>query len=329
VIIATVLVLACALAFALTAPVVARRADPASAVRLLVPTGLVVAAASTFALGVAAFTLIGQWSEIAELGPWSPTVLRSDSPIPSAAAVVGGLLLAYTVVSTVVLISRRSAALYAVHRTCGRLGAPGTVVVVESPAPDAFTTPEATGRIIVTRGMLDALTPPQRAAMLAHERSHLRHRHTWWLLAADLAAAVNPLLRSTARRLRHTTERWADEDAAAAVGDRRLVAHAVAHAALSAHTRREAVTAPAAGGDVPARVRALLRPAARRTWPNIAAAVACLALVAVTGATSLGLEHAGEKLFEKAMAAHGAPTHTVVATHPSRSAAGHHRGGPA
>lgn len=312
--VALVAVLACTLAYALAAPAVARRAHPAAAVRLLVPTGLVVAAASTFALGVSAFTLVGQWSEIAELGPWSPATLRADTPVPTVAAVVGVLLLLFLTASTVVLVSRRSAALYAVHRACGRLGAPGAIVVVESPDLDAFTTPEATGRIIVTRGMLDALTPPQQAAMFAHEQSHLRHRHTWWLLAADLAAAINPALRPTARVLRHTAERWADEDAAIAVGDRSVVAQAVGRAALAAHRRRYPVAAAAGGGNVPARVQALLRPAPRSVWPTVTAGLACLALLAVTAITCLGLERNGEALFEKAMAAtHPAPaTHTTV-----------------
>jgi hypothetical protein len=303
VIAAILVVLACALGFALLAPMTAGRIAPAAAVRLLVPTSLVVAATSTFTLGVVAFTLIGQWPWIAAFGAWSPAVLRADTPIPAVAAIVGGFLLAYAAASTVVLVSRRSASLIAVHRVCGRLGAPGAVVVVESPTPDAFTTPEATGRIIVTRGMLDALSQRQRAAMLAHERSHQRHRHTWWLLAADLAAAINPALRPTARTLRHTAERWADEDAAIAVGDRHLVAQTVARAALAAH-RHHSVAVAASGGNVPARVQALLRPRRRWLWPTLTAGLACLVLMVVTTAGSLGLEDNGEALFEKAMAAH-------------------------
>jgi len=119
-------VLALAGVFAVAGPVIARRVAPALATRLLVPTSLIIAAASTFALGVAAFTLIGQVPEIAELGPWSPNTLRADTPVPAGAAFVGGLVLTYAAISALVLVSRRSLAMVGVHRTCGRLGAPGS-----------------------------------------------------------------------------------------------------------------------------------------------------------------------------------------------------------
>src|SRR5262249_42248568 len=57
---------------------------------------------------------------------------------------------------------------------------------------------------------------------------HLVHRHAWWLLGADLAAAANPLLRPTAAVIGQAVERWADEDAAASIGDRRAAAPAPA-----------------------------------------------------------------------------------------------------
>ncbi len=300
-------------AFAAVGPVIAHRIHPAVAVWLLVPASLLIAAASTFALGVAAFTLIGQWSEIAEMGPWSPATLRQDTPVPATAAVVGALLLAYATVSTTILVSRRSVALVEVHRRCGRLGAPGSLIIIESDTPDAFTTPELTGRIIVTRGMLDALTPPQRRAMLAHEASHLRHRHTWWLLAADLAAAINPTLRPITRALRHAVERWADEDAATELADRRTVAHAVAHAALAAHEHRcrPSIVAAATGGDVPARVAALLTPRRLGIGPVLVAIAVSLALLAGTADASFAVQRNGEALFQHVMQT-DAGTHSIA-----------------
>ncbi|HKD97362.1 MAG TPA: M48 family metalloprotease [Micromonosporaceae bacterium] len=316
---AVLAVLACTAVLALAGPAVARSVHPATATRLLVPVGLAAAMASAFALAVAAFTLVGQLPEIAEMGEWSPAALRADTPVPAVAAMCGALLLAYALGSTLLLVWRRSVALLAVHRSCGRLGDPGALVVVESDAPDAFTTPEVNGRIIVTRGMLNALTPAQRRAMLAHEASHLRHRHTWWLLAADLAAAINPALRPTARALRQTVERWADEDAAAAVADRETVAYAVAHAALAAHTYRyrpgTAAAAAATGGDVPARVAALLVPRAPGARGVIVALAISLMVVAGTVFSTLAVERSGETLFEKAMGADGRLVHAVVATH--------------
>jgi Zn-dependent protease with chaperone function len=300
-----VAVLACTLAYAVAAPRIAGRIGPAVAIWMLVPASLLFAAAGTFAVAVAAFTLIGQFPEIAEMGRWSPATLRSDAPIPPAAAGGGLVLLTYATMSAIVLVSRRSRALMEVHRSCGRLGAPGSVVIVESDTPNAFTTPEITGRIIVTRGMLNALAPGEREALFAHEASHLRHRHAWWLFAADLAAAINPALRAIAQALRQTVERWADEDAVDAVRDRRTVAHAVAHAALAAHAYRSqpAATTAATSGDVPARVAALLAPRARRARPAIVAVAISVLLLGATGAATLAVQRDGERLFERVIAA--------------------------
>jgi peptidase M48-like protein len=286
---------------ALVGPTVARRVAPAWATRILVPACFLSAAASTFAVGVAALTLIGQLPEIAEEGDWSPAALHADSPVPAAVAGAGVLVLAYIVGSAFALVVRRSVALVGVHRDCTRHGAPGTVVVVESTTPDAFTTPALTGRIIVTRGLLDVLTPAERRAMFAHERSHLRHRHAWWLLAADLAAAINPLFRPTARQLRHTVERWADEDASRVVSDRRVVARAIAQAALAAHQHRTRpeMALGASGSDVPRRVAALLAPAPRWTRPALVVLAASATLLAATVIASVNVQRDGDALFDQ------------------------------
>ena len=64
--------------------------------------------------------------------------------------------------------------------------------------------------------MLRSLDGAQRRALLAHERSHPRHRHHLHHTACQFAAAVNPLLRRLPAAVELATERWADEDAAAA-----------------------------------------------------------------------------------------------------------------
>jgi hypothetical protein len=53
------------------------------------------------------------------------------------------------------------------------------------------------------------------------------------LAAAEAAAAVNPVLIPARRAVAYLCERWADEAAAAAVGDRHLTARALATAALA------------------------------------------------------------------------------------------------
>ncbi len=99
--------------------------------------------------------------------------------------------------------------------------------------------------------------------------------------------------------MRHTAERWADEDAAHALADRHLVARAVARAALARHAHHAAaqVVTAGTGGDVPARVRALLTPPAPRHRPAIAALATLLTALTLGTAT---VQQQGERLFERA-----------------------------
>jgi len=45
--------------------------------------------------------------------------------------------------------------------------------------------------------------------LLAHERSHLRHRHDRYTTLARVAATLNPLLRPTVGAVEFLLERWA------------------------------------------------------------------------------------------------------------------------
>jgi hypothetical protein len=113
------------------------------------------------------------------------------------------------------------------------------------------------GQIVVSAGMMQCLTGDERQALFAHERAHLHYRHHWYLWIADVASAVPPI-RPLAQLLRFNVERWADEEAAWQVGDRTIVASAIARAAL-AQTERLPVEALALSGTgVRARVEALL-----------------------------------------------------------------------
>jgi hypothetical protein len=69
-------------------------------------------------------------------------------------------------------------------------------------------------------------------------------------------------------------ERWADEEAARAVGDRALTARTIARVALLVKSNQQVPTMAATGGDVPDRVRALLTaPPRRRLLPVLGMAV--------------------------------------------------------
>ena len=107
-------------------------------------------------------------------------------------------------------------------------------MVTDDEAADAYTLPGLPCRIVITAGMLRALTGPERQVLLAHERAHASGVHYLFTTAARLAAAANPLLRPVASAVGYSVERWADERAAAVTGDRELAARAIARAALAA-----------------------------------------------------------------------------------------------
>jgi Zn-dependent protease with chaperone function len=296
---ATVAYLCLTLVFAWSAPRLAVRVHPAWSVRLIVPAAVAFAGAGLFILAANALTWAAQRPDVAELGDWSTRRLRLDDPVPHAIALLSASLLAASLVALATTGYRRTRALAEVHTAVRPCGADhGGVVLLDDERPDAFTTPGRRGRIVVTSGLMNALTPPQRAALIAHERSHLRHRHAFWVLAIDLASAVNPLLRSTAQAMTHAVERWADEDAAVAVDDRTLVARTVALASLLHKHGAAYVTnmmLAATGGDTPARVRALLGGRPRR---NGLAAAALVLMVVAAGVAVVGMQRSADALFD-------------------------------
>jgi beta-lactamase regulating signal transducer with metallopeptidase domain len=137
--------------------------------------------------------------------------------------------------------------------------------------------------------MLAVLHGPQRAALLAHERSHLAHRHHLWIQAAEVSAAANPLLRRLPTQVRSATEQEADLDAVDVVGDRGVLMAAIASAALA--RRRHGAPVPVApwpaatGADVVERVRLLREDVAPRGRTSAVAAAAVGVLI-VAGVVS-------------------------------------------
>ena len=291
--VAAVLAVIC---FAVIAPRLARRLPPALGTRILAPASVLMAGCTVFVLGVLSFTLVSQIPLVARLGSWSTSRLDAADPVPTSLAVVSLVLLGVIVGWASWKTVRRIRALIVVWRTYH--GAE-PVVVLDSARPDAFATPAPAGRVVVTSGLWEALSASERQVVLAHERSHLTHGHTWWTLAADLSAAINPLLRPTARCVRHAVERWADEDATRAVADRHLVARTLARVALLKHDSPQAtaLTPAATGGDVPDRVRALLDPPPRR---RPFALLALAALLAAAALGTLAVERSSDNFFDQA-----------------------------
>jgi beta-lactamase regulating signal transducer with metallopeptidase domain len=280
------------------------RLPPALATRLLVPTSLVMAACTVFVLGALAFTWLGQLPVISAIGSWSGSRLDASDPVPDPVAAVSLVLLGIAAVRTTVRLVHRGRSLASLYRIHRGLRSTESVIVINSSRLDAFATPAPAGRVVITSALLNALTPTERRAVLAHEQSHLAHRHVFWTLTADLAAAINPLLRPSATAVGHIVERWADEDAAELLGSRQLVARTIAKAALLRHQSQavaNGVLSAASGGDVPGRVRALMAPPPRRR-PLVLAA---LTLLLVAGAlATAAVEQTSDRLFDHAALHH-------------------------
>lgn len=120
------------------------------------------------------------------------------------------------------------------RQRCRRAG----LVVEDAAAVYAYAVPGPSPRVVLSDGLVRRLSSAEVDACVAHERSHLVHRHHLYALALELCAAACPWLRRAARRSQFHLERWADEDAAVATGDRVTVARAIARAAVEEHDRR-------------------------------------------------------------------------------------------
>jgi Zn-dependent protease with chaperone function len=275
----------------------AGRLPPVAATWLLAGSAVALAAASSTVLGLLALTALVRIPLAAAAGEMSEQVIRHGDPASVPVAVAAGVLLAAAAAGTCRALWHRTAALIAAGRQARRLPGAGQVVVTGDQAADAYTLPGWPCRIVVTTGMMRALSPPERQVLLAHERAHASGLHYLFTTAARLAAAANPLLRPVAAAVGYTVERWADERAAAAAGDRQLAARAIARAALAsaAAPPRQAshagalgaVTGPARmrrAGPVPRRVAALLGPPPQ---PRLLLVAAAVLLVAVAGASAL------------------------------------------
>ena len=107
----------------------------------------------------------------------------------------------------------------------------------------------------------------------------------------ELAAAAAPVLTSLKHHVRHATERWADEDAADDVGDRRLVALALARATLAGADYVPSPMMGLIGGSVPARIEALLAEPATRSMVWKATLLSVVGITAALATSTVQLHH--------------------------------------
>lgn len=260
------------------APLVVRHMHPGLATMLLTIFAVTVALATETILLLVGYIGTADILPAAHPSDWSRTLIRSALPIPTVVAIGAGLVaiaVAARAVVHVVEIVRSSRYTAAAATELSAAGdAAGDLVIVRDPAVDAYAVPGRGGRVVVTTGMLQALSASERRALLAHEYAHLRHHHYGYAQLARLAAIANPLLRPVGRAVDQTIERWADRVAVQEVGDPAVVARAIGAAALAGSGVRRPGALGAARDDVVGRVQELLEPRGRRLGAGVAFACA-------------------------------------------------------
>ncbi|HEY7879822.1 MAG TPA: M56 family metallopeptidase [Streptosporangiaceae bacterium] len=296
----------------------AHRLEPRQATWLLCAAAVVLAGCAAAALALAAGFAAARLPVLAALGDYSLAPFSTHNPVPVAGGIGAALALAGAAVAVTARSRHRVRALLLSYRRAARLNARDGIVVLPGPDLDAYALPGWPGRIVVSGGLLDLLEPRRRAALIAHERAHLAGRHHLFTITAWMAAAACPLLIPVARAVEFTVERWADEEAAAATGDRRLVAETIGQVAVMTAARgaaqgtarsalRLGMTGPARrrpsvawAGPVPRRVAALLA-APPRTQRRVLLA-ACTAVVLLAGLAVLDAARDLHALLELAQA---------------------------
>jgi beta-lactamase regulating signal transducer with metallopeptidase domain len=263
------------------------------------------AAAWAWNLGLLAGTLIGRVSYVADYGHWSERALALHDPVPVVTAATAVTLIAVAVGSLLWCCHRVSWELWRVWdivHACHEVTDDGVVVIAES-APRALAVPGLRGRVVITTAMIQALSVEERRVLLAHERTHLRWQHSLFRLGVRLSAAVLPVLKPIVRECDYQLERWADESAAIAVGDRGLAARALGRAALAGHRASRVAPSVSLGfaeQGVVGRVRALQADPPRN---NLHSLVLPVGILLTTAALSIQASRELDALFDFAMRA--------------------------
>lgn len=246
-----------ALVAGLAAGLLQRRLPPRLGVGVLTIVLATSAIAAAGALATLLFGTLAQLPWVADHAGWCRRL--AHDAVPSVGGMAGGVgLVVMTAAAWRAL--RRAKAVQAGQPDTGGL----TVLPID--AAVAYAVPGPRARVVVSSGMLSSLDPSERRVLMAHEHAHLRLGHHRYLRIGEVAAAAVPLLRPLLARLRFATERWADEEAAIEIGDRRLVARALVRAALAQGPAAAPQPAMSSLG-VPGRVDALLAGPALRPWP--------------------------------------------------------------
>ena len=245
---------------AVSSTAVHRRLPPAMAARVLAVAVAVVVAA---ALPTEWMVTLGYLAHVPYVGTgfrWCAETFGVHSRVPS--------LIGIPVALVTTLGTFRGIRLVRTYRRM-RHDCPGGVEIVDDHRAFAVTLPGPAGQIVLSSALMAMLDTRERAVVMAHEGAHAHHRHDRYLVMAHAAAAAVPFLRPLTSRLRFSLERWADEIAAQACGDRRLVARTLGKVAL--HRAGSTGLMNFAGLGVAGRVAALLSPPAGKPRSSMSA----------------------------------------------------------
>ena len=229
------------------------------------------------------------WAVVSGRGPVDP--VRGDHWVALtlagvlAAELVGVLALSW--VRTARTRRRHRALLELVILPAGEHPAGPDARVLDHPAPVAFCIPGARPLLVLSSGIVAELDDDQLAAVVAHERAHLREHHHLLLLPFVAWEAALPVLPAAARAhaaVRELVEMRADDVALRSLrgpAPRRTLAQAIVAAAGSAGPGSVPEGALAVGGgSLRDRVVRLLEPPqplpATGRWTALAAAALLL-----------------------------------------------------
>lgn len=179
------------------------------------------------------------------------------------ALAAGGLIVAWAAsgVGAVLLAASRERRRHAeMLRLLGRRDSELDAIVLEYDEPLVYCLPGRQGETVITTAALRSLTPEYVAAVLAHERAHLRGRHHLVLALAEglkRAFPVLPLFVKAKTEVARLVELRAD-DVAACHHPRLHIAAALVSLATG---RAPAFTLGAGGDTALARIRRMLHPA--------------------------------------------------------------------
>lgn len=155
----------------------------------------------------------------AQLSSWT----RAEAAVLTTAAAAGGLTagaLAWALVAQLASVRRERSEQRDLLALAGHPQPDGALLVPAAVAA-AYCVPGGRGHIVLTTAAHDALDDRERAAVIAHERAHLRGRHDLLLLSVNVAARAFgwlPFFRQAQRRVAEYVEMLADDAAVRTAG---------------------------------------------------------------------------------------------------------------